>query len=86
MARDRHLSVVRSAEEDHAATMDALRQVAQRVPYQMQPSYDWDSTYAQDLFFSLNHVVAHGVSLPEVEDALGMPGLHRAYLRWLEHR
>lgn len=84
MARQRHLSVVRTEEEDRAAKTQALRQIGERVPSQMRRVYDWHSKAADDLFTAMNYYVADQTLTPqEIEDMLDMPDLTHAYLGWL---
>lgn len=80
----KHLSVVRTPEEDNVATEAALRQIASRVPSRLQRVYDWTSPEADALFESLNTPVAEGrVLMNDMEDMLDMPGLVVAYLNWV---
>lgn len=84
MVDRRHLSVVRSPEEEHAAKSQVLREIAGRVPHRMEKSYAWDSEQADNLFHAINQFVANGMTLPEIEQIADLPDVIEAYLNWLE--
>lgn len=83
MARERHLSVVPTDHDQRTAMAAAIRQVAARVP--TVSGYDWRSPEAEALFEAINPYIAEGlITMRWVQDTLDMPGIHDAYLRWLQ--
>lgn len=80
---NRHLKVVHSAARQHAETIAALKAMADRVPREMRRVYDWEGTWALDLFHAINDHVSEGMRPADIEEELDMPGLRDAYMDWL---
>lgn len=86
MARARgHLRVVPTDHDQRTAMAAAIKQVAARVP--TLTGYHWKSDEAVALFEAIHPYIADGtITMRWVQDTVDMPGLHYAYLEWLQGR
>jgi hypothetical protein len=86
MADRRHLSVVRTPEEEHAAKVKVLRDCASRVPSRMERTYDWRGDDGESLMHAIHHFITAGMSIDEIEQVVDMEGLRSEFLNWLERQ
>lgn len=86
MARARgHLRVVATDHDNRTAMAAAIKQIAERVP--TLSGYNWKSPEAEALFEAINPYISDGtITMRWVQDVLDMPGMHYAYLEWLQGR